>query len=318
MSENIFEIPQVVSLNAIVTDKVQSVLALHQPQIVQHLAFIPIRTENINEQLLDTIGLIEEFKLEQDIIVKEGGSGYDSAVFENKTDKNIIVPAATHMKGGSQNRGTNFTEVLGQNESERYSVNCFEQTRGSGDSEHFTEFDDIPADVARDTMTNTDGYEGSWDVIRDYTKLAGIHDDKALSAFNKKTDEERAKYALNFEPVVDQTGAAIITKGLSMIEVFPTPTTFNIYSQRLLKGKIASLYYKLHNSGQTTLILPSEVSGKVNEMLNIVKKGIEDTCANGTKKNGLIIGRGRQGKQAIDIILTDTDPPQIAYVFGAW
>ena len=38
----------------------------------------------------------------------------------------------------------------------------------------------------------------------------------------------------------------------------------------------------------------------------------------GQKKNGMIVGRARKDKKAIDVILTDTDPPQIAYVFGVW
>ena len=66
------------------------------------------------------------------------------------------------------------------------------------------------------------------------------------------------------------------------------------------------------------LLLPSEVQTKLNETIDIVKTGIEQTISSGQKKHGLIIGRDRKSGKAIDIILTDTDPPQIAYLFGAW
>jgi len=316
MSENILKIPAVANIGTISTEKLQSALTIHQPQIIQHLAFLPVETQKINIQLLETIGLIEEFKLEQDLIIRESASqSYDTAVYQNKTNKNIIIPSATHLKGGHQNRGNNKTEVLGIDESEDFDVNCFEPSRGHGDDE-FTEFHDTPADVALETMTNTEGFQGTWRIISEYTNLA--NSGNALADFNDKTEEDRAKYALNFETCKGQTGAVIITRGLSMIEVFPTTNTFNIYRQRVLRGKAASLFYRLNKQESDTLLLPSEVETKINDMLKIVTAGIENTIEKGTKKHGLIIGRSRQRNKAIDIILTDTEPKQIAYIFGAW
>ena len=52
--------------------------------------------------------------------------------------------------------------------------------------------------------------------------------------------------------------------------------------------------------------------------MDIVKKGIEETIEKGQKKQELIIGRSRSDGKAIDIILTDTEPHQVAYIFGAW
>ncbi len=316
--ETKLKIPAIANFGVISSDKLQAALTIHQPQIVQHLAFLPIESQRVNEKLLDTIGLIEEFTLEQDIIVKEHETNqrYDTAVYENRTNKNVIIPASTHLKGGMQNRANNQTEILGLNDKETYNVNCFEPSRGSGDN-RFHEFEDTPADVARETMIRTSGFDGSWGIIEDYTDL--VHAGRgALTTFNEKTEEDRAKYALNFETVPGQTGATIITKGLSMIEVFPTPNTFNIYRERLLRGKVASLFYKIHKSQPSQLILPSEVESKVNEMLDIVKKAINQTIEKGIKKHGLIVGRGRSDGRAIDIILTDTEEPQIAYIFGAW
>ena len=312
------KMPAVATLVTVTTDKLQTAMMIHQPQVVQHLAFLPIESQNVNTHLLDTIGLIEEFRLEQDLIVKESPhQSYSSAVYENKTDKTIIIPAATHLKGGMQNRGNNQTEILGSNDNAEYNVNCFEPGRGSG-SDHFTEFQDVPADVVKETMTHTDSYNGSWGIIGDYTNLVkGISRD-ALASFNERTKEDRAKFALNFETVQSQTGACIITKGISMVEVFPTYNTFNIYRERLLRGKTASLFYKLHKTQPTQVILPSEVENKTNEMLEILQKAIEQTLEKGTKKHGLIIGRGRTGGKAIDIVLTDTETPQVAYIFGAW
>ena len=316
MNENILKIPAVANIGTISTEKLQSTLTIHQPQIIQHLAFLPVETQKINIQLLETIGLIEEFKLEQDLIIREAeNQSYDTAVYQNKTNKNIIIPSATHLKGGHQNRGNNQTEVLGIGESEDIDVNCFEPSRGHGDDE-FTEFQDTPADVALETMTNTEGFQGTWKIISEYTSLANSGD--ALSDFNDKTEEDRAKYALNFETCKGQTGAIIITRDLSMIEVFPTANTFNIYRQRILRGKVASLFYRLNKQESETLLLPSEVETKINQMLTIVTAGIRNTIDNGTKKHGLIIGRSRQQNKAIDIILTDTEPKQIAYIFGAW
>lgn len=312
------KMPAIATLVAVTTDKLQTAMMIHQPQVVQHLAFLPIESQNVNTNLLDTIGLIEEFKLEQDLIVKESShQSYSSAVYENKTNKTIIVPAATHLKGGMQNRGNNQTEILGAGDSKEYNVNCFEPGRGSG-SDHFTEFQDVPADVAKETMTHTESYNGSWNIIGDYTNLIkGIGRD-ALESFNERTKEDRAKFALNFETVTGQTGACIITKGISTVEVFPTHNTFNIYRQRLLRGKTASLFYKLHRTQPTQIILPSEVENKTNEMLEILQKAIEQTLDKGTKKHGLIVGRGRNEGRAIDVVLTDTDDPQVAYIFGAW
>jgi len=316
MSENILKIPATANIGVISTEKLQSALTIYQPQIIQHLAFLPVETQKINIQLLETIGLIEEFKLEQDLIIRESESqSYDTAVYQNKTNKNIIIPTATHLKGGYQNRGNNQTEVLGIGETEDIDVNCFEPSRGHGGDE-FTEFHDTPADVALETMTNTEGFQGTWNIIREYTDLARSGD--ALSEFNDKTEEDRAKYALNFETCKGQTGAIIITRDLSMIEVFPTTNTFNIYRQRILRGKTASLFYRLDKQHPDTLLLPSEVETKINDMLKIVTRGIENTIEKGTKKHGLIIGRSRQQNKAIDIILTDTEPKQIAYIFGAW
>lgn len=314
--ETTLKVPAIANFGVISSDKLQVALTIHQPQVVQHLAFLPIESQRIDEKLLETIGLIEEFTLEQDIIVKEHvNQSYDTAVYENRTNKNIIIPASTHLKGGHQNRGNNQTEVLGIDKKEAYNVNCFEPGRGSGDDD-FHEFQDTPADVARETMLHTDGYNGTWNIIENYTNL--IHDYRgALATFNEKTEIDRAQYTLNFETIPGQTGAAIITKGLSCIEVFPTSNTFNIYRERLLRGKVASLFYRLHKE-HSELILPSEVESKVNEMLNIVSKAIDQTLEKGTKKHGLIIGRGRSGGKAIDVILTDTEQPQIAYIFGAW
>lgn len=317
--ETKLKIPAIANFGVISSDKLQAALTIHQPQVVQHLAFLPIESQNVNTQLLETIGLIEEFELEQDLIIKEqsgGSQSYDSAVYENKTNKNVIIPAATHLKGGMQNRANNQTEILGSGDKEVYNVNCFEPGRGSGDN-HFHEFDDVPVDVARETMNNTNGYNGSWNIIGDYTEIVRAGRG-ALSTFNEQTMEDRAKYALNFETVPGQTGAVIITKGLSCIEVFPTPNTFNIYRERVLRGKVASLFYKIHKTQPSQLILPSEVETKVNEMLDIVKNAINQTIEKGTKKHGLIVGRGRSEGRAIDIILTDTEEPQIAYIFGAW
>ena len=316
--ETKLKIPTIANFGVISSDKLQAALTIHQPQVVQHLAFLPIESQRVDEKLLETIGLIEEFTLEQDIIVKEHetSQSYSTAVYENRTNKNVIIPASTHLKGGMQNRANNQTEILGLNDKQSYNVNCFEPSRGSGDN-HFHEFEDTPADVARETMTHTDGYEGSWHIIEDYTNL--VHAGRgALTTFNENTEEDRAKYALNFETVPGQTGAAIITKGLSMIEVFPTSNTFNIYRERLLRGKVASLFYKIHKAEPSQIILPSEAESKVNEMLGIVKKTIDQTLEKGTKKHGLIIGRGRSDGKAIDVVLTDTEQPQIAYIFGAW
>lgn len=312
------KMPTVATLVAVTTDKLQTAMLIHQPQVVQHLAFLPIESQNVDTNLLDTIGLIEEFKLEQDLVIRESPQqSYDSAVYENKTDKTIIIPAATHLKGGMQNRGNNQTEILGEGDDEEYNVNCFEPNRGSG-TDHFTEFQDVPADVAKETMTHTQSYNGSWNIIGDYTRLVkGVSSD-ALASFNERTKEERSKFALNFETVQSQTGACIITKGISMVEVFPTHNTFNIYRDRLLRGKTASLFYKLHRTQPTQIILPSEVENKTNEMLGIIQKAIEQTIEKGIKKHGLIIGRGRTEGRAIDIVLTDTDEPQVAYIFGAW
>lgn len=308
-------IPSIATINTIETDKLQTAITLHQPQIIQHLAFIPIEMRNVNEKLLETLGLIEEFKLEQDMIISDRGD-YESAIYENKTGKTVIIPAGTHLKGGHQNRGNNKTEVLGINDEETFPVNCFEPGRGSG-GDHFEDFEDVPPDVVQATMTNTSGYEGSWEMIRKYTELVNA-DESALSTFNEQTADDRAKYALNFETCEGQTGVAIITRDLSMIEIFPTPTTFNIYRQRILRGKVASLFYRLHKSQPTALLLPSEVEGKVNGMLSIVKSAIEQTVDHGTKKQNMIIGRDRDTRNAMDVILTDTAPPQIAYLFGVW
>lgn len=335
MTEVKLKIPTAINIGTISTDKLQTAVTAHRPQIIQHLAFVPLETQNINEKLLETIALIEEFKLEQDLIIKDPGE-YDSAVYQNKTNKTVVVPAATHLKGGHQNRGNNQTEVLGAGDKKTFDVNCFEPNRGSG-TDHFNEFEDVPVDVAKETMLQTDGYDGSWPIIGNYTKLAKVSRSDALSSFNEKTEEERAKYALNFETVNGQTGVAILTRGLSAIEVFPTPNVFNIYQQRILRGKLASLFYRLHKEQGNTVLMPSEVETKLNEMMNIIKTGIEQTIEHGTKvnnltsrmskaheilhgttSNGLIIGRVRQGKKAIDIILTDTEQPQLVYLFGAW
>lgn len=317
MSELKLKTPSIVNVGVIPTDKLQTALTVHVPQIIQHLAFLPIESQKINTKLLQTVSLIEEFELEQDLIVKEHeDQDYGTAVYINKTDKRVIVPAATHLKGGHQNRGNNQTEILGAGDEKTFEVNCFEPNRGSG-GDHFIEFDDVPADVARETMIETDGYNGTWKIIEDYTEIAGMGRQNALASFNERTKEERAKYALNFETVKGQTGEAIITKGLSVVEVFPTPEVFNLYQQRVLRGKVASLFYRLHKSGQS-LILPSEVSTKMNEMMKIVSTAIDQTVEHGTKDNGLIVGRHRDGDKALDIVLTDEEKPQVAYIFGAW
>lgn len=314
--ETKLKIPAIASLIPISTEKIQTALMIHRAQVVQHLAFLPIESQNVSTNILDTIGLIEEFKLEQDLIIRESRSQtYSSAVYENKTNKNIIIPAATHLKGGMQNRGNNQTEILGANDDEKYNVNCFEPGRGHGDT-HFTEFQDVPADIAKETMTKTQGYDGSWNIISDYTRLT--KNGSALSDFNTSSEQDRAKYALNFETVNGQTGACIITKNLSMVEIFPTHNTFNIYQNRLIRGKLASLFYRIHKNQPSQLILPSEVETKTNTMVTTIKEAIEQTINKAIKKHGLLIGRARGTNKAIDIILTDTEIPQVAYIFGVW
>jgi len=291
-------------------------LEFSQPQIIQHLAFLPIRTSNVKENLLEVFALIEEFKLEHDIIVRDHGN-YDTAVYENKTNKTLIVPPATHMKGGHQNRGNNEVEVIADGDTVHVNVNCFEPSRGSG-NDTFVEFDDVPPDVARETMKNTEGYNGTWNIIRDYTNLTKNANGDALSSYNSATAEKRAKFALNFETMEGQTGAVIITKDLTMVEIFPTPNTFNVYAQRVMRGKAASLYHKLSEEKTGELVMPSEVEERVEKAITALQMGIDQTLHRGTKKNGAIIGRARAGNKVMDIILTDTEPPQLAYAFGVF
>lgn len=317
MPETKIKVPATATLKAIETENVLTVLTFHTPQIVGHLAFVPIESMRVDANLLKTIGLIEEFKLEQDIIVSDNTGSYSSANYRNKTDKNIIVPPATHLKGGRQNRGNNQTEILSSNQRRKIDVNCFEPGRGSG-NDSFTKFEDTPADVVRATMNRTKGYDGSWSIIRDYTNLAksGMHD--ALSDFNDATKKERASHALNFETIKGQTGVAIITRDLSMVEIFPTANTFNVYRNRLLRGKTASLFYRLSKQ-EKTLLFPSEIIEKLNDVERIVTTSIEQTAKKSNDENGLSIGRSRKNNKAIDVILSDNGgEKQLAYLFGAW
>lgn len=308
------KIPTTATLKAVESEKVLTVLTFHVPQIVGHLAFVPIESRHVDANLLKTIGLIEEFKLEQDIIVSDSGN-YSNATYQNKTDKNVIVPPATHLKGGHQNRGNNQTEILSINREKTIDVNCFEPGRGSG-GDRFTEFEDTPADVARTTMNSMRGYDGSWGIIRDYTNLVN-HRGGALADFNEATVKERASHALNFETVKGQTGVAVITRDLSMVEIFPTANTFNIYRERLLRGKVASLFYRLSKQ-EKTILLPSEIVNKLNDVERIVKSSIEQT-ASLPLSDGLLIGRSRKNNKAIDVILSDNEgEKQLAYLFGAW
>ncbi len=321
--ETKIKIPTTATLEAVETEKVQTILTFHRPQIVGHLAFIPIESRIANADVLKTIGLIEEFQLEQDIIVSDSGD-YSKADYVNNTDKNVIVPPATHLKGGHQNRGNNQTEILQPDRSKRVNVNCFEPSRGSG-ANRFTEFDDTPADVAKVTMNKTDNYSGSWGVIGDYTSLIKQSHDflssrGALSNFNDRTKKERASHALNFETVKGQTGCAIITRYLSMVEIFPTPNVFNIYRNRLLRGKVASLYYRLSKT-EKRLLLPSDIKTQLDNMMQIIKTSIEQTAEKaaekGTSDSGLLIGRIRKD-ESIDVILSKESETQLAYLFGAW
>lgn len=311
--ETKIKIPATASLEAVETEKVQTILTFHRPQIVGHLAFIPIESQIANADVLKTIGLIEEFQLEQDIIISDSGN-YSKADYINKTDKNVIIPPATHLKGGLQNRGNNQTEVLRPDHTKRINVNCFEPGRGSG-SDRFTEFDDTPADVAKTTMNKTNSYNGSWGIIGDYTNL--VQGRGALSDFNDRTKKERASYALNFETVKGQTGCAIITRDLSMVEIFPTPNVFNIYRNRLLRGKVASLYYRLSKT-EKRILLPSDIRTQLDNMMKIVRTSIEQTAEKGINDSGLLVGRSRKDDKAIDVILSKETETQLAYLFGAW
>ena len=53
-------------------------------------------------------------------------------------------------------------------------------------------------------------------------------------------------------------------------------------------------------------------------MLDVIKTGIDQTMDAGLKKHGLLVGRAREDKKAMDIIMTDTEEPQMAYLFGVW
>lgn len=311
-------IPRVATYGIIATDRLQTSMGMRHPQIIQHTAFIPVVTENVDVSITDTLKLIEECKLEQDILVKDTTGDYSTAVYANRTQDVVIVPPGTHMKGGKQNRGNNRVEILGADARDEFSVNCFEPSRGSG-GDNFTSIEDAPADVVRDTMTNTHGYEGTWPIIAEYTRMVGRSG--ALTAFLEKTEVDRAKYALNFETCDGQTGVAVITKGLSMIEVFPTPTVFNIYRPRILRGKVASLFYRLQKASPDMVILPTEIDIKLKEMVDYVQKAVEITIDQGVEKNGLLVGRHRDGSKAMDVVLKQASFDtryQVAYLFGIW
>jgi hypothetical protein len=309
-------VPKTTDYAVIATDNVRTNMALRYPQIVSHTAFIPIITRNAGSDIFETIRLIEEFKLEQDIIVKDDGGGYSSAVYVNNQPETVIIPPATHLKGGKQNRGNNSVEILRGNETKTVSVNCFEPGRGSG-SNRFTSFEDVPPEVARATMANTGGYDGSWNAIEEYTRLVGSGR-SALTEFNRKTMDDRAKYALNFETCMGQTGACIITKGLSMVEVFPNPNVFNIYRERIVRGKLASLFYKIQHKNPDEQILPSEIDTKLKQMIDYVENAINLAVSSGQKMNGLIVGKNRSDGKAMDIVLTDGPNPEVVYIFGVW
>ena len=314
--ETVLKIPAIATVGTLESNHIQTILTFHQPQIIEHMAFIPIESQRIDESLLDTIGLIEEFKLEQDLIITEGLGGYDNAQYLNKSGKTVIVPPGTHLKGGHQNRGNNFTEVLEDSTNRKIDVNCFEPSRGHGDTDHFLSFEDAPADVIKTTMTDRQGYNGSWDNIAKYTSLIEGHN-RALTAFNDATESERMKYALNFETMCGQTGYAIITEEMSLLEIFPTPNTFNIYRERVLRGKVASLFYRLMKE-EEKVILPSTVEKKLNGILKVTEKAIDTTVEKGEVKQNLRYYRHRQNNIGVDTIITSQMPQQIAYVCGVW
>jgi len=314
--ETVLKIPATATVGTLESTHIQTILTFHQPQIIEHMAFVPIESQRIDESLLDTIGLIEEFKLEQDLIITESSGGYDNANYHNKTGKTVIVPPGTHLKGGHQNRGNNYTEILEDSTRRKIDVNCFEPSRGHGDTEHFLSFEDSPADVIKTTMTSVDGYDGSWNNIAQYTQLIEGHN-RALTAFNDATETDRMKYALNFETMCGQTGYAIITEDMSLLEIFPTPNTFNIYRERILRGKVASLFYRLQKE-EEKVILPSIVEQKMNGILKVTAKAIDTTVENGYIKGSLRYYRHRQNNIGVDTIITSQMPQQIAYVCGVW
>ena len=296
-------------------------LDIFPPQIVQHLAYCPVNATPVESRstILESVAFIEQFALEQDIFVRDTTGNYGTAVYKNKTDKSLIVPVATHLKGGHQNRANNDSEILDPSEKRTISVNCFEPGRGSG-NDIFTDFEDTPPDVARSAMINKDGYDGSWNTISEYTKLIKGVGGRALSVFLEKTEKERAEYALNFETRIGQTGVIAISKALSMIEIFPTPEVFNIYKKRVIRGKIGSLFYKTAMGEQRLqqLILPAETDQILGHIIKIVDNAIKETMEHGSTHGNLKIQRFRKDDKAVDVILTNEAEPQLVYLFGVW
>jgi len=288
-------------------------LYLKQPQISSGLAMVPVISKNLKK----APKFLNEMELNKDIYFLDDTGSFDSLRINNQSGLEIIIPPATHLVGGKQNRGIDKIQLLEYQQSIIVDVHCFEPNRSRGQLE-FHEIQSTPLDVVYQTMT-TKGTGASWDPISTYTEIT--RKGTSLLSFLKATDKERAHLALNFETLQSQTGVVSIfgktpvfrNNSFAVLELFPNNQVFNLHRNQIYKGKFASLLWKCIRNQIIPQLTLNEVYQKTEKFLtslnslikNIISKEPKDTKdyhAVSINKKSLVS----------DLILDDND--QIIYL----
>lgn len=245
----------------------ESKIILHNPQIVSGMAMIPIITESLN---IDHPEIIEESMLNKEIYLIDDAGGYDRLSIQNTGDNDVIIPAATHITGGHQNRGNDKIQLLTNNQKIRIDAHCFEPSRSSG-PDNFNGISETPIDIVFKTMTSH-GTGASWEAIGEYTKILS-HSRDSLLSFIQGSDQDRLHLSLNYETYKKQTGVlSVFDNEVVAIEIFPNAKTFNRERDQIYKGKFASLLFKyIRTKGHPPQLTPRDVAINIDNFFEKVK-----------------------------------------------
>lgn len=245
----------------------ESKIILHNPQIVNGLAMLPLITESLN---VDHPEIIEESMLNKEIYLIDDAGGYNSLSVQNRGNEDVLIPAATHITGGKQNRGNDKLQLLTNNQKIRIDAHCFEPSRGSGSS-NFNGISETPIDIVFKTMT-TRGTDASWNAIGEYTKILSHSRDSLLSFINR-SDQDRLHLSLNYETYRKQTGIlSVFDNEVVAMEIFPNVATFKRERDQIYKGKFASLLFKhIRTKEHPPQLTPRDVAINVDNFFDKMK-----------------------------------------------
>ena len=175
-------------------------------------------------------------------------SNYGQLVFENKTDKTMIVPtnAAFMSKAFGQDHGMMHAGIISKKSTTTFNTAaCVQQTQGGHISSADHKMDFLPfslRETALSKRAQTD-FKKLWEDIARFNSSLGIRQPSAhLEYFFDNFSKELNDFVAQFEPVKDQIGAIVLLDGnIVGIERTPNYTYWLTVWEPLIRGCYGAL-----------------------------------------------------------------------------